>query len=106
MTDIMSESENLIRKYKPWYYNTRNTLPMDKKSLDQVYVLKRLLIKGIEVVHHQFNGTITKGIFKYIESNGLIELKTSYINMFGFVSYSYKVHVYSNHYSTFQYDYT
>jgi len=90
MTDIMSESENLIRKYKPWYYNTRNTLPMDKKSLDQVYVLKRLLIKGIEVVHHQFNGTITKGIFKYIESNGLIELKTSYINMFGFVSYSYK----------------
>jgi len=90
MTDIMSESENLIRKYKPWYYNTRNTLPMDNKALDQIYVLKRLLIKGIEVVHHQFDGTITKSVFKYIESNGLIELKTSYVNMFGFVSYSYK----------------
>jgi len=108
MTDILSESENLIRKYKPWYHSGWNYIPTDE-ALGPINVLKNLLIKGIEVVHHQFNGTITKSIFKYIQENGEIELKTPYTSYFGVKTYSYKVDmIISNtlHYSTLTYDHS
>ena len=96
MTDILSESENLIRKYKLWaYYNnstSRYTLPPED-ALGPIYALKNLLMTGIEVVHHQFNGCISKSVLKYFDSNRQIELKTPYTNFFGVTTYAYKVYM-------------